>query len=195
MDEFSISINPLNFFSFEIDCYRYLNAFTSQHTLPDLSLISETSLLANISLGWSSAGLHFQIEGNQAYEMFICIDTRNQKSTGFPTRYCHTFQLSLQPGEEPEVKEVTKFRSEDRHDLCFSEDLLLKYTTKKNGSKIELHIPSNCLYGYDPQEISKMGFTYHIEDSKGNAQDFSVTSSLFHVDQVPSQWSTLKFIP
>jgi hypothetical protein len=50
------------------------------------------------------------------------------------------------------------------------------------------------LYGYDPKQFDRVGFTYRINRHGGNPQHFAVVSKDYQIDQQPSLWGSIKLI-
>src|SRR6185437_5337543 len=111
LDEDSMSLAPINFFQISADC-RGLNgspfpSLTSRnyekYLLPNTSVLCAEDHFADIALGWHSDGIevfaYIKTTFQQAYypdvsrgdsvELFI--DTRDVKTSGFNTRFCHHF--------------------------------------------------------------------------------------------------------
>ncbi|MGZ3732511.1 MAG: hypothetical protein ACXU9U_02065, partial [Parachlamydiaceae bacterium] len=111
--ENSVPFTPVNFFQLSLDCHRLPNvkkgAFAlhlknyRQYLLPDTSALTGDDQFAEIALGWSVEGLEIfalieesytrsmypQLEKGDSFE--LCIDTRDVKTSGYNTRFCHHF--------------------------------------------------------------------------------------------------------
>lgn len=209
-DENPFSLSPVNFFALSCDC-KYLKKekfpTLSSYALPSTHKLCHEYPFTKVAMGWNEEGLGFQIQVNQPFikstypdvtkgdsiELFI--DTRDLKSAGFNTRFCHHFFfLPQQVDDQPQWAEITRFRTEDRHDLCDSSNLVCETKFEKDSYKIKIFIPSQCLYGYDPKQFDRLGFTYRINRTGGQAQHFSVCSDEYQIDQQPSLWASLKLI-
>lgn len=59
---------------------------------------------------------------------------------------------------------------------------------------MKIFIPSQCLYGYDPKQFDRLGFTYRINRAGGQPQHFSVISQEYQIDQQPSLWGSIKLV-
>lgn len=205
-----ISLNPLNFFSISADC-QYLTTkdripSTSSYRLPDTNSLSHEYTFAKVSMGWHEEGLGFFIQVDQKYiksyfpdvqkgdsiELFI--DTRDLKSAGFNTRFCHHFFFLPEAVEDRLCGEITRFRTEDNHPLCDSQLLLCETKLEKDSYKMKIFIPAQCLVGYDPRQFNRVGFTYRINRMGGNSQHFSVLSQDYQIDQNPSLWGSLQLV-
>jgi hypothetical protein len=122
------------------------------------------------------------------------IDTRDVKTAGFNTRFCHHFFFLSEPVEGLVAGEITRFRTEDTHELCDPQDLKVISSRKKNSYTMNLFIPGSCLYGYDPDQFNRLGFTYRLNRAHGFPQHFSVVSEDYQIEQQPSLWSSLRLI-
>ncbi|MBM3184401.1 MAG: hypothetical protein FJZ64_03755 [Chlamydiae bacterium] len=125
-------------------------------------------------------------------ELFI--DTRDLKTKGVVSRFCHHFVFSPHQIQNFHGREVTRFRGEDIHRLCHPEDLHVEPKITDSSYRILIEIPSKCLYGYDPVGFPRLGFTYRINRSKGFPQHFAVSSEEYVIEQHPATWGTLKLV-
>lgn len=209
-DESLFALAPVGFFALAWDCPHLSKKEPfpsfSTHTLPTTSHLCNEYAFANLAMGWDEEGLAFQIEVNQPYtqssypsvergdsiELFI--DTRDLKSAGFNTRFCHHFIFLPKAVDDHQNEERTRFRTEDSHPLC--DPLFLKSTSqfKDDGYKMKISIPASCLYGYDPKQCDRIGFTYRINRVGGQPQHFSVISQEYQIDQNPSLWASIKLV-
>ncbi len=208
--EKSFSLNPVHFFAISCDCLRLVKKDQEPpfrtHSLPSTSKLTQDYPFAKMAMGWHEDGLAFSIMVDQPFirshlpdvtrgdsiELFI--DTRDLKSAGFNTRFCHHFFFLPEPIEGEQKGEITHFRTEDSHPLCDPQLLECKTQLGKKDYKIKIFIPSQCLYGYDPKQFDRIGFTYRINRTSGHPQHFSVVSQEYQVDQQPSLWASIKLI-
>jgi hypothetical protein len=209
-DQEPLSLNPLHFFAISCDC-RYLPIkerfpSLSSYSLPTTQPLTGEEAFAKIAMGWNEEGLAWQIEVNEpvsqctypkvdagdSVELFI--DTRDIKTSGFNTRFCHYFFFLPEAMEGISAGEKTHFRTEDSHPLCDSKDLVLETAVKRKFYTMKIFIPSHCLHGYDPKQFDRLGFTYRINRQGGEPQHFSVLSKEYQIDQQPSLWGSLKLV-
>jgi len=204
-------LTPVNFFQISADC-PYLAPgkgkpfpnITSQEALqmllPDTSQICAEESFAQVSLGWNEEGLEAFIrikraaypDVSQGDSVELFIDTRDVKTSGFNTRFCHHFFFLTEAIEGHSAGEITKFRTEDVHALCDPNELKVKSLTQSTSRILNIFIPSHCLYGYDPEQFDRLGFSYRINRAGGFPQHFSVSSEDFSIEQQPSLWGSLK---
>ncbi len=198
---------PVDFFSLSCDLkYTKNGSLNKPHLLADTSELLAEEHFATFFLGWNEEGLFAQLHVEQAFEnctfpqfregdsLELFIDTRDLKTAGFLTRFCHHFIFLPKAVEEIQAQEMTHFRTEDSHPLC--EAQLLKCHSEFHAKKYELNvfIPAECLHGYDPSSFDRIGFAYRINRAQGMPQHFSVSSDHFSIEKHPSLWASLKLV-
>ncbi len=204
------ALNPVQFFALSCDCH-YLSkkdqipSLTS-YALPSTHRLTQEDTFAKVAMGWHEEGIacHIQVsqqatesiyppvEEGDSIELFF--DTRDLKSAGFNTRFCHHF-FFLPLAVDGIVKgEKTHFRTEDRHPLCDPQALYCQTQLKKNEYIMKIFIPSQCLYGYDPKQFDRLGFTYRINRYEGEPQHFAVVSTDYQIEQQPSLWGSIHLV-
>ncbi len=176
-----IPLTPVNFFQLYCNClyipYDSKNSFAlneknfTEYLLPDTSTLTDESHFANVAMGWNEEGLEIFARVIQPFQqssypqldrgdsLEVCVDTRNIKTSGYNTRFCHHFFCLAMAKDSLQVGEITKFRTEDTHELCNQNDLKALITLKKTFYLIQFFIPTHCLFGYNPEEVSMLGFT------------------------------------
>jgi hypothetical protein len=213
-DEGMVPLTPVNFFQIGADCF-YLPAgkgensplLSKQHAkkylLPDTSSLCGDTPFADVYLGWNEEGIEAlvavkhpvkktrfpEIERGDSVEFFI--DTRDVKTSGFNTRFCHHFFFLPEGVEGRFAGEITRFRTEDTHPLCEPKDLKVKCTTSSKGYSLHIFIPGHCLHGYDPEQFNRLGFSYRINQADGFPQHFTAVTEDFPIEQQPSLWGSL----
>lgn len=206
-----IPLNPVHFFAFQIDCYYAKGErLEKRHHLPDLSSFSEQISFATVAMGWHEKGIHLQIEIEGAFDrpdfpnisqgdsIELFFDTRDVKTTGFTTRFCHHFYFLPLPVDTHEdslqAGEITHFRTDDTHSLCDASLLEISREKGKKRDLIKIFIPSECLHGYDPTQFDRLGFTYRINRIDGSKEYFSAVDTDFSIESQPSLWASLKLV-
>jgi hypothetical protein len=205
-----VALTPNNFFALRCDClYRAPKSQGSlgdAHLLPSFEDLCNEEPFASVAMGWNEEGLFFDvyvdkpvertfypsIDKGDGVELFI--DTRDIKSTGFNTRFCHHFFFLPQPIDGHEKGEITHFRTEDQHELCDPKDLKVRCHATPHSYHLNIFLPSHCLVGYDPAQFDRLGFTYRIHRVGGGAQHFSVSSEDYAIDAQPSLWSSVQLV-
>jgi hypothetical protein len=206
--ETELSLYPGHFFNFALECNFHSGQEAprqKKYQLPFLgSLLGESDPFVNVYMSWNQQGIAFtmdctysfkqssypQINKGDAIELFI--DTRDVKTAGLATRFCHHFYFLAHAVDGKQKGEITQFRTEDSHPLCIAEDLQFEKLIQNRKDCIKIFIPTKCLHGYDPSNLPRLGFTYKIHRKNGAAQHFSVSSKDFEISQQPSLWSTLR---
>lgn len=204
----SPSFTPINFFATRFEC-PFLppgKELSSSSLLPSTAQLLSEEAFANVQMGWNQTGIFLSIhvhkpleksfypslDRGDAVELFI--DTRDLKSAGFNTRFCHHFFFLPETVDGKNAGEITRFRTEDSHPLCDPNDLTVKCFKKKHEYILNIFLPAHCLVGYDPDQFDRLGFTYKIHRVGGDPQHFSVSSSEYAIDQQPSLWSSVKLV-
>lgn len=205
------SLTPIHFFAISGDCHYWSQkkgSFPSfsTHVLPNTSRLCDEYAFARLAMGWHEEGIFFHLEVDQPYvrtsfpnlergdSIELMIDTRDVKSAGFNTRFCHHFYFLPAAIEEQQCGEITHFRTEDRHPLCDPQLLQCQAELGTKNYRMKIFIPTQCLYGYDPKQFDRLGFTYRINRVGGKPQHFSVVSSDYQIEQQPSLWGSLRLI-
>ncbi len=208
------AITPINFFQLSADILQLPEGagdhFPSlnkknyrKYLLPDTSQLCGETVFAEMAIGWHFQGIEIflcvqkpfkqscypNVESGDSVEVFF--DTRDVKTSGFNTKFCHHFFFLPEGVDGVSRGEITHFRTEDKHPLCNSEELKHKMVQDKGNYLMQIFIPHSCLVGYDPQSFNRLGFTYRINRSKGFSQHFSVVSEDFKIEQQPSLWASL----
>lgn len=210
-------ITPVNFFQINADC-RHLPEKLSKgfpllsaqndgsYLLPDTSALCSEVSFAQIAMGWSDDGLELYAEINRPFRracfpdvergdsLEVFIDTRDVKTSGFNTRFCHHFYFLAEAIDGQQAGEITRFRTEDMHPHCDPKELKVKSICKVSSYSFNIFIPNHCLYGYDPGQFGRLGFTYRVNQAGGFAQHFTVTTDDYQIDQHPSLWGSLRLV-
>lgn len=212
--EDSIPFTPINFFQISLDC-RKINSTSqapfalnqkniSRHLLPETGSMTGEICFGDVAIGWSFEGIELYVMVKQPYlkscypnydkgdSFELCIDTRDVKTSGYNTRFCHHFVFLPEAVEGLQGVELTKFRTEDAHELCNPKDLQVKATFKSDYYILQCFIPAHCLSGYDPEQFERLGMTYRINRSSGRPQHFAVVAEDYKFQEQPSLWASLR---
>lgn len=199
------SLSPVQFFGITADCLSVRGKLKpeKEYLLPDTAdLLGETSF-ADVYAGWNldKIAFHFSVhspfqkvgEGDfrRGDSIEIFLDTRDMKTKGTISKFCHHFVFFPVLVQNFYGREVTRFRNDDTHDLCHPEDLQITPHIEEDEYGIALEIPAHCLHGYDPMSCSRIGFTYRINRANGAPQHFAVSSEEYTIEQHPATWGTL----
>lgn len=174
--------------------------------LPTTGELCAEELFAEVALGWHPLGIAFRMQIDEpikrvvypdfsrgdAVELFF--DTRDVKTSGFNTRFCHHFFFLPEAVEGVRAGEMTHFRTEDRHEWCDADQLVVQTKKTREGYRLEGVIPAACLQGFDPDNFDRLGFSYRIHRALGPPQHFSVVTEEYQVEQQPALWSSLRLV-
>jgi len=180
---------------------------SSKYLLAPLAEVMGQESYVKALMGWNYKGLAFQfevtlenplsvafpeIQQGDAIELFI--DTRALTSARTTHRFCHHFYFLPERFEGHEKGEITRFRTEDSHPLCSEEGLELQVTKRPKGYVAKMTIPRECLVGYDPQEGSRIGFTYRVRRTGGPTVPFGLANEHCRIEYLPYLWPTLRLV-
>jgi len=208
--EKKFSLLPISFYGLSWDCPHLKNkdlrpSFTT-HLIPNTGHLCDEETFAKVAMGWREDGLTFNVligrpfkktffpEISKGDSLEIFIDTRDIKTSGFNTRFCHHFFFLPEPFEGLTAAEITHFRTEDKHELCDPKLLVCQPHLGQKNYSMNIFIPKECLHGYDYAQFDRLGFTYRLNRLGGKPQHFSVSSHEFPLEQQPSLWSSIKLV-
>lgn len=203
------SLAPLEFFSISSHLYFSKsplpsNIMRSRFMLPDTSEWLGEDHFADVAAAWNDSGLFVDVFVRKSFEeafyprfsegdaIELFLDTRDLKTAGFITRFCHHFLFLPQAIQGIQAQELTHFRTEEVHPLCDASDLQVSSEFGKDHYALKIFIPAHCLHGYDPFSFNRIGFSYRIHRFKGRPQHFSLSSRHFTIEQHPHFWATFK---
>lgn len=200
-----VQLAPVDFFQISWDlpfAKEIPSRFSGSFTLPDTSEFLGEDSFALMKMACHEKGLLIHARVEKPYEesffpnwekgdsLELFIDTRDLKTTGFMTKFCHHFVIV--PEKEGSAHEVTRFRTDDNHPLCSPEDILVTTSFEKKAYEMKIEISSACLHGYDPLSFDRLGFTYRFNRYGGAPQHFSVSSQDYAIERHPSLWASFK---
>jgi hypothetical protein len=203
------SLCPVQFFGISVDCLflgKGSLKVDKQYLLSSTSDLLDEEVFADLYAAWNFEKMFFLIDVHVPFQTLgegdlrkgdsveLFIDTRDLKSKGTISRFCHHFVFYPAEMQGFYGREATRFRNEDVHRLCHPEDLNVIPKIKSKSYSLEIEIPAHCLTGFDPMSFPRLGFTYRINRSNGTPQHFAVSSEEFVIEQHPATWGTLKLI-
>lgn len=201
------SLSPVQFFGLTADCQFLRGALKPEKgfLLPLTNDLLDEETFADVYTAWNfeklcfyfAVHVPFQKVGDDfrkgdSIELFI--DTRDLKTKGVVTRFCHHFVFFPVEVKNFFGQEITRFRNEDTHRLCHPEDLQVTAHLDDDAYHVSVEIPAQCLHGYDPLSFPRIGFTYRINRFEGPSQHFAVSSEEYNIEQHPATWGTLKLL-
>lgn len=190
---------PVDFFEMGLDI-----TLNKKLDLPDTSDLLGEASFGDLTLLLKQDGIHIQATVKKPFEecfypdyekgdcLELFFDTRDLKTAGFMTRFCHHFLILPVEVQGITSREVTQFRTEDTHPLCDPADLEVQPDFSSSRYQLNIFIPAHCLHGYDPLSFKRLGFTYRLNRFQGEPQHFSVSSRNFNIVQHPSLWASLQ---
>lgn len=209
-EENPLALSPVNFFQLQLDCKRLDKELSTKNAakyrLPVFTHLCGEYQFADVSMGWAPDRIELLVEVNQPFQnasypviqrgdsVELCFDTRDVKTSGFCTRFCHHFYFLPEPFEGNSAGEITRFRTEDTHELADSTSLHCSMTSKRDSYSLHIIILQQALYGFDPEQFDRLGFTYRINRIGGGPQHFSVSTDDYQIEQQPSLWSSVKLV-
>ncbi len=201
------SLCPVQFFGLSADCH-FLTKGTlkpdKRFLLPSTADMLDEESFANVYAAWNFEKLLFLIQVKSPFQRIgegdlrkgdsveLFLDTRDLKSKGAISRFCHHFVFFPALFQGFYGREITRFRNEDTHRLCHPEDLTVTPHIADNAYSLEIEIPAQCLTGFDPMSFPRIGFTYRINRADAPPQHFAVSSEEYMIEQHPATWGTLK---
>jgi len=202
------SLSPVQFFGLAADS-QFIRAPLKpekNYLLPSTADLLDEDSFADLYSAWNFEKLSFYVavhlpfqkvnEGDfrkgDSIELFI--DTRDLKTKGAITRFCHHFVFFPVETQNFYGREITRFRNEDTHRLCHPEDLQVAADLDDRSYRLSIEIPAHCLHGYDPLSFPRIGFTYRINRFEGRPQHFAVSSEEYSIEQHPATWGTLNLL-
>ena len=191
----------LPFFHTQTLCYEALSRKLSKmHNICDFEKYKNKTAFAKLQMGWNAKGLSFiwnvktknMQKDPEENSIEIFIDTRDTKNQNYFSRFCHHFIFyPLAKDNNIQAKEITRFHADDIHMLAHPNDFFVDLKYYKTSYQMHIHIPEKCLYGYEPQRFTKLGFSYRVNRGDDNPQVLTTPFEEFKVDRNPSVWSTL----
>ncbi len=199
---------PIDFFGVTVPIHfakdiPTLRQMKKSFLLPDTSELLAEEHFADVALSWNEMGLNIAIWVSKPFEeasyptfgegdaLELFVDTRDLKTAGFMTRFCHHFVILPQAVLGVHALEITRFRTEDAHPLCDPLDLKVEAVFAKDSYSVQVNIPAHALHGYDPIQCNKIGFNYRIHRYKDASQHFSVSSQDYPIESQPRLWGSL----
>ncbi len=203
-----VPLVPAHFFEMQAPLYFAKESKLKEvHLLPDTAPFHGLSSFGQVRLGWNDEGIVGELEVKGTFHqpefprmergdlLEFFFDTRDVKTGGYNTRFCHHFfflpTIIDYNGERIQAGEITRFRTEDAHPLCEGSKLEIEVVSKNH---LKIFIPASCLYGYDPKEFNRIGFTYRVIRKNGDRQYFSVSDKNFPIEQQPAFWASLRMM-
>lgn len=197
---------PASFFTYSFKLAKKeglpKDPFHSPYLLQDYSDLLDEESFADVAMCFDNRGIEMRVAVHKPFEdvsypkvqngdsVELFFDTRDYKDASALTKFCHHFVFLPKDALGITACEVTKFRGDDTRD--FAEPKLLSCETvfKKSSYEMSILIDAEALYGFEPAQFNRFGFTYRINRKRGEPQHFTASSREFQIDRTPSVWAT-----
>ncbi|MCP4593830.1 MAG: hypothetical protein GY842_24110 [bacterium] len=181
--------------------------WTEEELLPPLCRLDGTEPFAPVYACWNEAGLYVatEVRGKtqplncvptrywKSDHLRLCLDMRDTRTIKRASRYCRQFYI-MPTGGGPQgdrpIAEAVQFRRARAHAPdADSRQIQLGAQLGHDGYRMEAQFPADTLPGFDPEEHSRIGLYYILEDRDHGQQYLTVGDDLkWYVD--PSTWAT-----
>jgi hypothetical protein len=199
-------ILPMDFFGVTVELKEgeWGKLLKKKHALPDFSELLYEDPFATVFLAWHQKGLLCQVEFSKPFEecyypqfqkgeaIELFIDTRDLKTAGFVTKFCHHFVILPKPVDDVRALEVTAFRTDDRHELADGDKIKVDATFKSRSFIVRMELPAECLHGYNPSHFDRLGFAYRISGVDRDPMHFALSSKNLAIESLPSKWTSME---
>ena len=166
---------------------------------------------ADLRAAWNENGLSFwlqvagkkqppwcrpdRLEDNDG--LHIWIDTRDTHNIHRASRFCHRFAFFPAGGgrsfDQPLEAQMLINRARENASPVPERMLQVRSEKRVDGYRLDCHIPAAALTGFDPNDYTRLGFFYLVQDRELGWQTFSVDNA-FPFDEDPSVWGTLELV-
>lgn len=184
-----------------------LSDWSDDVLLPELCRIEGQEPFGQFYLAWNESGLFIacRVEGRRSPfrcdpkqfwkgdNLRLCTDMRDTRDMKRASRYAQQFYFlpagGGADGHEPVAGAAKIHRATENAPPVPRGKLQIATLRKGSIYTLEAHIPAAALSGFDPDEHTRIGLFYMIEDSDLGQQYLTVGDELnWHID--PSTWAT-----
>lgn len=175
---------------------------------PDLMGLDGKAPFADVFMAWNRTGLFFalnvkgagaggQVDVAQPLQgdgLQVWIDTRDVRTASRGSRYCHHF--CFWPGTDGAKAGGRQFRvrrARAQARLCDADQFQVASQVRPDGYALEIHLSAAALTGFDPDENTRLGFSYLLKDRKLGRQFWTADETL-PVAYDPSLWGTAELV-
>ncbi len=171
--------------------------------IPQTQFLFDEESFADFYMGWSMEGLSFFCDVhtpfkescypqfNEGDSLELWIDTRKPKGMFKLHKFCHHFLLLPTLVQGVQSIELSKFHRDDGHPLAPLNEAVVMTIMKNTSYSMEIFLPKEILYGYAPDELSTLGFSYRLHRKHGPPQHFSLSSGAAKIEKNPALWATV----
>ena len=192
-----------------------LSDWDDGYRIPDLMVLDAGSASADLAfadlwMAWNEDGLYLALDvaGNPSPEVLpkrplagdslqVWLDTRDVRDAHRASRYCHHFYFAPGGGgrsrRKPLAGQFRIRRARSHGKICDPSLLGVASRVSESGYRMEIHIPADAMTGFDPEENTRLGFTYLLRDHKLGRQFWTADEPL-PVAYDPSLWGTVELV-
>ena len=193
------AILPLHFFEVELE----VNKGVKPAKLKGYSEFLDEDSFCEVSLAWTEGGIHIGLSVLKPFEkaffpevekgdgMEIFIDTRGISDALIIHKYCHHFVFLPKEVDGIIGVEVTRFRTNDKRELSRKESLKVATQFTKNEYSMQIFIPDEALFGFDPIECSLLKMAYIVHRGSDEPNYFPKSGNDYNLKDHPSLWAAL----
>lgn len=184
-----------------------LTGWTERELLPKLGELDGEPEFGDVWACWNDAGLWVACRVGQKSKTLrcdpreywksdhlrLCVGMRETRNIKRATRFCQQFYFMPAgggaKGAKPIAGGVPIKRAREDAPMVPSDRIPIASRVTKSGYTLEAHLPADSLAGFDPNEHTRIGFYYILEDRDHGQQFLTVGDDLYwFVD--PSTWAT-----
>jgi hypothetical protein len=204
------------FFQVAFPCMYHANApkidghledWDETFLVPDLGGLDGKEALANVYMAWNEGGLYFALDVKgkamcavderrplRGDGLQVWVDTRDVRNAHRGSRYCHHFCFWPQAdGVAAGGRQFRLRRARAQARLQDAGRFSVASQHVGDGYQMEVHIPSDALTGFDPEENNRLGFAYVLKD-KTLGRQFWTADEMLPVSYDPSLWGTAELV-
>lgn len=182
------------------------------YRIPSLSELDSSANFADVRMAWTDEGIGLSVEVSGRTTQPRCdaesptgsdglhvwLDTRNTQTVHRATKYCQQFSLLPRGGgaglSSPVACAIPLARAREETSLPDASQIELKSSVQSDGYWLDVWLPKEVLYGYEPAQHRSLGFHFVVRDSQLGEQTLA-TSSEFPYATDPSLWQTIELLP
>jgi hypothetical protein len=215
----TVTLPSRAFFSYSVRCPYLaeppridgnLRDWPPANRLPELMGLAGLKAFADVYAGWNETGLYcavsvpdksaFRVDPRDVTSgdcLELWIDTRDLKEVHRAHRYCHRFYFlpggGGRDGKRPIGRQASIDGAREQAPPCAEDLIELGLRRLKRSYQLELRLPAAGLNGYQPDEFTRLGFTYLLHEPQRGTQSWSAGTDL-PVRSDPSLWGTLELV-
>jgi hypothetical protein len=181
----------------------------AEYELPPLPGLSGTPQFCSVRGAWSRQGIRFEFHvtgrgapipdyhesAEDAEGVWLWIDTRATHNVHRATRFCHQFRILIHGIGEgtvgPDIQRPPIYRSREQSSAADPECYSANIRRTAGRYIVDVHLPAECMVGFDVSEHRQLGFFYSVRDSELGWNYWTDARQLPFTDD-PSIWSTLE---